>query len=164
MIVFSLDKKTRAFIVEEIKYFVALSSNRATEAILNDRFIKSNNVSKENVNLILLNHDKKYVLFSSAADLLKNILSDDYINSQSYTQFERIASEMEAMEYNTQTLWGFDQLRAKHTWWLQTPGCSCSYSENNFQRGIRIEKSTCFLHGENPYKNTKEKHGTNYTD
>lgn len=60
-------------------------------------------------------------------------------------------NQLEDIEFALQRAWGFDEKRAKHTWWFMIPHCTCPKSDNldisTDGLPIRLKTTTCPIHG-----------------
>ncbi len=104
---------------------------------LNKHLVKKQNLSQEDVDVILSLHKDKFFLFKQFND----------IPTLSETEVHELILEIEDLEFFMQEAWGFEQNRDYHTHWMDVPFCSCSNIYQPFGQP-KIYDSECIVHKE----------------
>lgn len=127
--------KRKTEVVLNEKYIVR-GDNHEIICSLNERLIKSKNISDESLELIKKLHlEKHYVMLNMDEDISKNML-------QIY------AREITEIEYSLQEAWGFPRDAKFHRFW-ELPNCQCPKLDNEERYGTDyyITSSNCPIHG-----------------
>lgn len=63
-------------------------------------------------------------------------------------ELRALARFVEGLEFELQTLWGFEQDKNFHTWWFKVPHCRCPKIDNadSMYFGRRIITESCPIH------------------
>lgn len=114
---------------------------------LNSVLIVQQNCSKEDIKNILYWHDIRESVFSN----MQKIVDVDPSCKNTMDIMRGFVQLVEEIEYQLQYYWHFPLDRNKHSWWYQSPGCTCPTFENRirYATGERITSNKCVLHGDN---------------
>jgi hypothetical protein len=116
---------------------------------LNSNLIKTQDLSRVDVGIIFGLHGQKLALFDEARNMLHQFAEKGVITKKDRIEIERINNILEALEFNAQKAWGFEENEDYHNWWMDLPGCVCPQMDNRERQGIPgyIHTADCPWHG-----------------
>lgn len=105
---------------------------------LNPGFIKKQNRTEKDIDIIAEHHAHLHLLFAEIEAL-----------DPKTTNLSGYADLVEQMEFALQEAWGFDINRDYHSWWYKVPHCKCPRMDNedNYGTQYRIIRGDCPVHG-----------------
>lgn len=80
----------------------------------------------------------------------------DKIEAESnISKLHKLADELTEIEFKLQDAWKFDRDASFHSWWFQSPKCTCPKLDNQERigTGYFIVNESCLLHGKKSVKN-----------
>ena len=103
---------------------------------LNSALVQRNSVTSEKVEKIKKLHVKKLEIF------------EEMEKEESKEMLKAYANLIETIEYELQTLWGFNKDRTMHEWY-NVPKCRCPKSDNSSRQGTtyKVIIPNCPIHG-----------------
>ena len=112
---------------------------------LNPAFIKKQNRTEEDIEIILELHNELHKAF----DHMEMIDPD---NVDEKEQLKNLAIVVKEIEFRLQEAWGFKRSVDWHSWWFQVPHCRCPVLDNWDYVGTKLAVTTggCPVHCPDP--------------
>jgi len=94
--------------------------------------------------------DRLEKLHEARENMFQDMETLDPENADHLIKLRTYVVLLDALEFEMQRAWKFDQDPSKHTWWYQAPHCECPKMDNAdplMGFGGRIINNNCPLHG-----------------
>lgn len=110
---------------------------------LNKSLVERQELSEDDIEELQHLHSTREDLFRLAGNL-------DLTKETDVATIRVYATLLEALEYDMQRVWKFDQNPHYHSWWYKMPHCKCPTMDNDDLMGseYRICNTDCKIHTE----------------
>jgi hypothetical protein len=111
-------------------------------AKLNPVLVERQGLNEQEVSHLERLHYVRKVLFQDMEQM-------DPKNDTERRELRYCVQELEALEFEMQKAWKFEEDKTKHTWWFRAPHCICPKLDNMERFGAedKVITADCPLHG-----------------